>query len=291
MSRHVTAGLDGSPESLAAAEWGAREAMLRDVPLRLVHAWKSQPYTKAPLGGVMRRPYGDEAEENWSQRLLHEAESQLLSRHSGLRISVDEVTEEPVGVLLGAAREAEVLVLGSRGLGRLAGYLLGSVSLAVVARAERPVVLVRASEESASGDVVVGVDTAHPAEALLEFAFDAAARRETRLRVVHNWSLTREYFGREGALTQSAKDRIDEELMVRLGDLLHPWHQKHPGVAVTGEAVVGKPGSFLVEESRNAALVVVGRKKRAAAVGAHIGPVTQSVLHHAHAPVAVIAHD
>ncbi|MFM9372707.1 universal stress protein [Streptomyces sp. Da 82-17] len=291
MSRNVTAGLDGSPESLAAAEWAAREAMLRDLPLRLVHAWKWQPYTYAPLGGVLQRPDAEDAEENWARHLLHEAESHLLGRHSGLRVETVELGDEPVAALLDASQEAEALVLGSRGLGRLAGYLLGSVSLAVVARAERPVVLVRSTEPGPDGDVVLGLDTAQSAEPLLEFAFDAAARRGARLRVVHNWSLTREYFGRERHLTDSAKERIAAELRGRLAELLRPWHEKHPEVAVAEEAVIGRPGSFLVDESRGAGLVVVGRKKRTAALGTHIGPVTQSVLHHSHSPVAVVAHD
>ncbi|AWN30588.1 hypothetical protein DKG71_34745 [Streptomyces sp. NEAU-S7GS2] len=49
MTRPVAVGLDGSPASLAAADWGAREALRRDLPLRLVHAWEWQPYSHLPL--------------------------------------------------------------------------------------------------------------------------------------------------------------------------------------------------------------------------------------------------
>lgn len=51
MVRCVIAGVDGSPESLAAADWAAREAGLRGLPLRLLHAWEWQPYANAPLAG------------------------------------------------------------------------------------------------------------------------------------------------------------------------------------------------------------------------------------------------
>ncbi len=53
MSRIITAGLDGSRESLAAADWAARESLLRDLPCRLVHAWELQSYnypTASPTG-------------------------------------------------------------------------------------------------------------------------------------------------------------------------------------------------------------------------------------------------
>lgn len=81
--------------------------------------------------------------------------------------------------------------------------MVGSVSLGVVARAERPVVLVRAGEQAADEHemdpagvpsaaapfrpVVLGLDIDQADDTLLEFAFDAAARRKTALRIVHAW--------------------------------------------------------------------------------------------------------
>lgn len=43
MTRTITVGIDGSPESHAAAEWAAREAELRDLPVRLLHVWEPLP--------------------------------------------------------------------------------------------------------------------------------------------------------------------------------------------------------------------------------------------------------
>lgn len=103
-----------------------------------------------------------------------------------------------------AAPEAELLVLGSRGLSGIAGFLLGSVGLHVVAHTERPVVLVRAGEQAADEHapgpadapatatpfrpVVLGLDLAHPDPTLIRFAFEAAALRETTVRILHDWS-------------------------------------------------------------------------------------------------------
>jgi nucleotide-binding universal stress UspA family protein len=62
-------------------------------------------------------------------------------------------------------------------------------------------------------------------------------------------------------------------------------------VAVDARALVGSAAHHLVDASRDAALVVVGRRNQHTPVGGHIGPVVQAVLHHAAAPVAVVPHE
>ncbi|GGN48448.1 stress-inducible protein [Streptomyces albiflavescens] len=307
MPRNVTTGLDGTPESLAAADWAAREALLRGLPLRLVHAWKWQPYTYTPLGGVSLPPEAIDTERSWAKRVRDEAEAVLSRRYADLRISASEVAEQPVPALLAAAEEAEVLVLGSRGLSGVAGFLVGSVALGVVARAERPVVLVRAGERAdnehlpdtggiASAatpyrDVVLGLDLENPDDTVIEYAFDAAARRAANLRVVHGWTLPPYYYGYGGALDPELNAELAAQVRRRLTDALRPWRGKFPGVEVNEQAVIGGAGSHLVDASRDAALVVVGRRKRHTPFGSHVGAVTQAVLHHASAPVAVVPHD
>lgn len=73
--------------------------------------------------------------------------------------------------------------------------------------------------------------------------------------------------------------------------MLRPWQDKFPGVEVTEEAVVGDAGAHLVDVSRDASLIVVGRRSREGSLGSHIGPVARTVLQHAVAPVAVVPHD
>ncbi|MGQ4388672.1 universal stress protein [Streptomyces sp. SAS_270] len=106
--------------------------------------------------------------------------------------------------MLTAAADADLLIVGSRGLGGLAGFLVGSVALAAGARSERPVVLVRAGEDAADEhlpdamgsastgtpyrDVVLGLDLENPGEGVVGFACEAAQRRAADLRVVHGWS-------------------------------------------------------------------------------------------------------
>ncbi|MFD1659265.1 universal stress protein [Streptomyces caeni] len=274
MTPTVTVGLDGSPESLAAVDWAAREALRRSATLRLVHAGDQQPYGYVPFAGEAVPP----PDADRSASMLREVRASVTSRHPGLRVIADRVAGQPAAALLAAAGEAELLVLGSRGPGRAAGALLGSVALAVVARAERPVVLVRAGTDAADEhlsapvgpatagpyrDVVLGLDQHDPDDAVLRFAFDAASLRDAALRVVHG---------------------------LKPADGLRPWREKFPDVETTEQVVIGTPGSHLADVSHDASLVVVGRKSRPSPVGPHIGPVTHAVLHHAAAPVAVVPH-
>ena len=97
-------------------------------------------------------------------------------------------------VLVAAAADAELLVLGSRGHGPVVGFLLGSVGQQVIAEAARPVVLVRAgdraSAEAAGREIVVGQqgDPEDSAD-VLRFAFETAAARGATVRAVRAWTL------------------------------------------------------------------------------------------------------
>ncbi|MFF7560776.1 universal stress protein [Streptomyces pseudovenezuelae] len=301
MVRTVTAGLDGSRESRAAAEWAAREAGLLGLPLRLVHVWEPvpEPIAQAPLLGA-------ETQQHWTERVPREAAEGIRLRHPGLDVSIGQLSGRPADELLGAAKDAELLVLGSRGLSGIGGFMVGSVGLSVVAHAERPVVLVRADQQAADEHetdpvgipsaatpfrpVVVGLDTDSPDEELIAFAFAAAVRRGTCLRVVHGWNPP-PYYAYGLAVDLELHDALARRESSDLAEVLAPWRRKFPDVEVTEESSYGTPGNHLVDASREASLVVVGRRIRRRTLGAHIGPVTHAVLHHSIAPVAVVPHN
>lgn len=300
MSRTVTVGLDDSPESRAAAEWAAREALLRRLPLKIVHVQGPRPRQVARM--PLRDPVGSRRR---AQQLTDESADGIRLRHPGVEVITEQLTGTVVEVLGEAADHAELLVLGSRGVGGFGGFVLGSVSLGVVARAERPVVLVRAGEQAAdehrmdpSGvpsaaapfrPVVLGLDLDHPDDTLLDFAFDAAARRKAALRAVHAWSEpSASFHGFSGdARLHNSLERGQATL---LGKVLRPWRQKFPDVEVIETSRCGGAPQVLVNDSRDASLVVVGRRVRPHSLGAHIGHVTHAALHHIAAPVAVVAH-
>ncbi|WP_328494705.1 universal stress protein [Streptomyces sp. NBC_00414] len=300
MVRTVVAGLDGSAESLAAVEWAAREAKMRGLPLKLVHVWEPvpEPIAQAPLLGA-------ETQQHWTERIPREASDGVRLRHPGVDVSVEQLSGTPRDVLARAAKDAELLVLGSRGLSGIGGFLLGSVGQAVVAQAERPVVLVRAGEQAAdehtmdpSGipsvaspfrPVLLGLDTDSPHDTVIEFAFDAAVRRESGLRVVHGWNPP-PYYAYGLPTDLGLHEELAKQQVAALAEALRPWRQKFPTVEVVEQSRYGSAANHLVDASREASLVVVGRRIRRSPFGTHIGPVTHAVLHHATAPVAVVAH-
>ncbi|MEU6912802.1 universal stress protein [Streptomyces olindensis] len=294
MSGTITVGLDGSPESRAAAEWAAREAKLRGLPLKVLHVWEPvpEPVVQAPLLGAGTG-------QRWSERIPREATEGLRLRHPGLQVTAEVLTGRPSEVLGEAGRSTELLVLGSRGLSGVGGFLVGSVGLAVVAHAECPVILVRAGEQAADEHerdpvgipsaatpyrpVVLGLDTDHLDASVIEFAFDAAARRGTGVRAVHGW--------KPSPYDLYGGDDVVRRETTALTEALLPWREKYPSVDVVEESRSGSPAGHLISASHEASLVVVGRRIRRSPFGAHIGPVTHAVLHHAAAPVAVVAHD
>lgn len=299
MSRTVVAGFDGSPESCAAAEWAAREAELLGTELKLVSVWQPVPLAYTPFLGA-------ESQQHETIRVPHEAADGLRLRHPGVSVSVEQLSGRPSEVLATAAEAAGLLVLGSRGLSGLGGFLVGSVGQAVVAHARRPVVLVRAGEQAAdeheqdpSGvpsaatsyrPVVLGLDTDSPDASVIEFAFEAAARRDTALRVVHSWPLP-PYFAYGLPEDPELNARLAKDDAAALTEALGSWRQKFPSVEVRAESRPGRPADHLSAASKEASLVVVGRRNRSAPVGPRIGPVTHAVLHHAAAPIAVVPHD
>ncbi|WP_030546870.1 universal stress protein [Streptomyces albus] len=310
MNGTVTAGLDGSPESAAAAEWAAGEALLRGVPLRLVHVREKEPH-------LVQAPFvGTETQHEWTGGIPDEAVAALRERHPELDVTAEDVTGRPAEVLQGIARSADLLVLGSRGLGGVAGFLVGSVALATVAHATRPTVLVRPGATPGSGDgagpdggpaaapyreVVLGLELHRPCEELIRFAFEAAGRRTAPLRVVHSYRLPpAETWGSRPAagayppttadVVPSAADfsRYEERA---LAAALEPWRTEFPEVEVAERCGVGGAAHHLTQASAGASLVVVGRRIRRSPLGTHIGSVAHALLHHSAAPVAVVPHD
>jgi nucleotide-binding universal stress UspA family protein len=289
MLRPITVGLDGSPESLAAADWAAREAQRRGLPLRLVHAWIWQPHDVPTAQDL-------QTQRHWALRVLREAEQDLSSRYPGLTIDTEQISEPATEVLLHQAASAEMLVLGSSGHGAIAGFLLGSVGQTVLARAKHPVVMVRANERSAAegdgGEVVVGLqDLAAEAEPLLEFTFRAAAARGTALRAVHAWELPPLY-GRGPEAGQAAvkAGALVERQEKALSDALQPWQERYPQVTVVQTIDLAFASGVVLQAAADAGLVVVGRRVHRPAFGMRLGPVAHAVLHHAAAPVAVVPH-
>ncbi|MET3984478.1 universal stress protein [Streptomyces sp. PvR034] len=292
MSNLITVGLDGSRAGSAAADWAAHEAELRGAALELVHAqdWAQYGPFAAPL---------PEPRPQWAEDLLSLTRDRLLRAHGTLDISTRGTSGLAASkVLSSSAADADLLVLGSRGLGAVAGFLVGSTASATIAETETPVVLVRSvdGQDPPPGHaddpapVVLGVDLRSDCDRLLAFACEEAGRRACPLVVVHGWSLP-PVFSYAPALDPGVTREMADGLENTLRELLTPWERKYPRLVVDARIVVGQPAVQILDAASDAALVVVGRRIHRPALGARIGPITHAVMHHATSPVAVVAHD
>ncbi|MGC5341293.1 universal stress protein [Streptomyces sp. DT171] len=300
MTRPVTVGVDGSPESLSAAEWGAREASRRGAPLRLVHAWEWEPFS-APFD--LPTGLDQDALARQAHRTLAAVDETVAGRHPELAVSHEILSRPAVEALVAEADSAELLVLGSRGYGPVSGFLLGSVGQQVIAEARRPVVAVRpavpsgdtAAEEAAGvpgGEIVVGQHgTGEDTDPVLAFAFEQAAGRGVGVRAVRAWNLPPLYAYNPSSLFLADEAGVLAPLeRKRLGEALAPWRAKYPEVPVTEQVELGSAAEVLLSASGRAQLVVVGRRARRGALGSRIGSVTHATLHHVPCPVAVVPH-
>ncbi|MFH9352828.1 universal stress protein [Kitasatospora sp. NPDC017646] len=262
MDLPVTVGVDGSDTSLAAADWAAREALLRGCPLRVLHALPLMPHLLPSWSAGRRSDPG---------ALLHEVRHVLAVRYPQLETRTDEVHDVAPTALLAAGEDADLLVVAARGAGGFPGLRVGATALHLAARAGCPTVVLPVDPPGPEPreQIVVGLDARRPAEAALEFAFAAARRHGLPLHVLH-------------ASAAGAPDDEDE-LLARA---LEPWRAAHPEAEVAAHTAWAAAGLALVEASAKARLLVLGR--RATARAGSLGPVAHAVLHHAACPVAVV---
>ena len=282
--RPVVVGVDGSGSADRAVEWAAAEAARRGVALRLVSAfsWTTSDHPVGHDGRVAQ--YRDQ---------LLEAARRRLSRAARIAEGTSPGTETapqveigaPIEVLGSEARRAQLLVLGDRGLGGVAGLVLGSVAVALAARGACPVVIVRGETRNTDGPVVVGIDESTVSEAALGFAFAAAAVRGAELVALHAWSPT--------AIDKALEPLMDWDAVANkedaaIAERLSGWGQKYPQVTLRRSVVRDGAARALVDASRGAQLVVVGSRGRGTAAGLLLGSVSHGVLHAAHCPVAIV---
>jgi nucleotide-binding universal stress UspA family protein len=139
-TQRIVVGVDDSGGARAALAWALDEARRHQARITLVHAF------------VLEVAWIDRADmARWSDLQRRAAETALaqivddVSPPAGVEVDARVVEGNPVNVLIDASQDADLLVVGSRGRGGLAGVLLGSVSQRCVERAHCPVVVIPTS--------------------------------------------------------------------------------------------------------------------------------------------------
>jgi nucleotide-binding universal stress UspA family protein len=283
----VVVGVDGSDSSLTAVDWATDEAARHGVPLRLVYASLWERYEGVRPSSGLERP----SEQVMAENIVGVARERAQRRNPEVEVSADVLPEDPVSALLREGDSASVLVTGSRGRGELKGLLLGSVGLAVAARAHCPVIVVRGDPAGLAGThdrILLGAGDPGTTDDALRFAFREAGARGCVLDVVRAWCHpTREAVAHP---LSAGEPRCESEQQASdlLDTLLRDAGTDHPQVRVHRATVEGPAHTVLLRRSAAADLAVIGARRRHGHFGLQLGPVGHRLLHHADCPVAVV---
>ncbi|MEV4860225.1 universal stress protein [Streptomyces ossamyceticus] len=288
MSGLVVVGADGSASSLAAVEVAAREARSRGAGLRVVHAFV-WPAMHVPLGSSPLGP-PEGGLQNMVDRLVAEAVERARAVAPDVEVGHVVVTGEPLTVLEAQSRAAELVVIGSRGMGGFVGLLVGSTAVRLAAHGRCPVLVVR-EQPHADGPIVLGVDGSVAGQKAVDFAFAEAALRNAPLVALHTWTTWNAPMPAPqdpSAPYANPPEALAEEEEQQLAEALAGRQERYPGVVVEHRVVHGGTREALIEASRSAQLLVVGARGRGGFAGLLLGSVSQALLHHAQCPVAVV---
>ena len=289
----VVVGVDAAGSAEAAVDWATAEAATRGCPLRIVHAFR--PPLPADGYGVVAPIDTVSWAQTAGRLVLHEAVARARSITSDIEVSTGLMPGTAARALRLEARNAQLLVVGSRGRSGLPALLSRSVGHHVARRSPCPVIVIHPAApgvESAhqgagpsAPRVVLGIGPLSPGTAAIDFAFHAARQRGVPLIALSAWTPDTaadiETIPGPPALAEAAAGRALEQA---LGD----WRQQFPAVPVIPKLVCAEPAHALIGESIGAALLVVGSRSRRHIQQLLLGSLSQTVLHRARCPVAVI---
>ncbi|OMC09395.1 universal stress protein [Mycobacterium sp. SP-6446] len=278
--------VDGSAASHAATAWATREAILRQLPITVMHV-----VPPVVVGWPVGQMYADmtEWQQENGQHVIDEARKTLSANARGAaapQIHTQIVYSSVLPALIDASTDASMIVVGSQGMGALGRLLLGSVTAGLIHHARCPVAVIHTDDGAvpdSNAPVLLGVDGSPASEAATALAFDEASRRGVELVALHAWSDV-------GVFPMLGMDWRDSEAKGQevLAERLAGWQERYPDVSVKRLLFCDKPSRWLLQESENAQLVVVGSHGRGGFRGMLLGSVSSAVAQSARVPVIVV---
>jgi nucleotide-binding universal stress UspA family protein len=218
------------------------------------------------------------------ERVLKEAATAATGQYRRLPITTLLRHEHASDALISLSGQAALVVVGSRGVNRVVGALLGSVSQRVAAHATGTVVVVGNSDPLRSSQlgILVGVSDSDGGRAALDFACAEAARRGCRLTAVRAHG----GFGRSRqGLSEELHSGQDATILSEAADRMRA---EYPQLAVDARLIDQVPAQALARLARDAALLVLGCRHQTGHRGSRLGPITAGLLRSSPCPVAVV---
>ncbi|MPY96073.1 MAG: hypothetical protein GEV08_24340 [Acidimicrobiia bacterium] len=272
----IVVGVDGSASAETALRWAVEEADHHGAAVTAVLAWSYLDQRRGEGSQAFDPTYGPED----ARGALRGA---LAAVGASRPVEEQVVNGLPANALLEVGADADLLVVGARGLGGFKGLLLGSVSERVLEQAPCPVAVVRVpGDHPADGRVVVGVDGSPTSTVALRWAADEARARQVALHVVHAWQvpvLAPAATGQlVGTLEESARSLLESALReAAVGGLEVEGHLPCLGAA---RAMMNLAGE--------ASLMVVGTRGHGRVGRAVLGSTSRQLAHHAPCPIVVV---
>ena len=246
----IVVGVDGSPSSIQAVEWAARQAGLEQRPLALLHTFHVEGIYWLPAMGYEPAEIRQLLRDDGS-KLLDAAEQRATEISPGLDLYRVIGDADPRTALIEASHQASMVVVGSRGRGPVASTFLGSVGVTVLRHATCPVVVRRPEHDDVTQGVIVGTDLADSSRPVLEYAYRLAAVRHLPLTVLVD---------HEPSMFLHAEDVevLDRMPRERVAEWMAELHTKFPEVRVTEEESVESLVKGLIRKGTEKDIVVVG---------------------------------
>jgi len=266
----ILVAVDGSASSDAALRWAAREAAMRMLPLKLLHVVSRTlvDSTQGPNAGAITQRQEDQA-----RRIVDTSRAMVdkLADDKPLDVHTQVQYASILPALVDASTQAWMIVVGSRGLDAVEGHLLGSVGAGLIHHAHCPVAIVHQPESAQQhvrdqAPVLVGIDGSPASEPAIALAFDEASRRGVPLVALHAWSDVGVF-----PILGMDDSKSRDEGAALLAERLAGWQDQYPDVHVQQRLVCDVPAKWLIEESNNAQLLVVGSRRRGGPPEKHLG--------------------
>lgn len=261
----IVVGIDGSDAAIGAARWALAESTSRGVRLRLVHVLETGPDPSSAQALVSQRQQGD--------AYLRRAHAALSRSAPQARVSTRIACGDVDTTLIDESRRAQLIAVGSVGIGYLASHILGSTALALANQAQCPVAIVRRDgDPGPRSSIVVVVNDQPDNDEVVSRGFEEARLRQARLLAIGVWRW-------DSGLTPAD---ILERRLAR-------WTPLYPDVEVHSCAAECNAAEYLATTQLPIRLLVTG-----AADAKHltriIGPHSHPILSHPYCSVLIVRH-
>jgi len=264
----VVVGIDGSQAAIHAAEWAVDEAVSQEIPLRLVQVIPEEvePAPLASVGNVrMELEYG--------QTALRIASAAVEATGKPVKVETAILQGDPAATLIAESRNAEMICVGSVGIGRFARAFLGSTAAELAEAAHCPVAIIRTRQSQPKPDsalIVVAVNDSPDNDDVVEQAIKEAQLRQAPVLAV-------------GVLRKDTGDMPNAELNRRV----QRWSRRHPGLKIYAGATRTDIADFLAVMDKTIQLAVIGSTD-VDQVARLIGPHRHPILGHAECSVLIV---